>query len=860
MNYSSKRLSTCLVMLFSFILAITAGPRSKAAIKAAAIKALESSSLRMNSITRGQLKMLQVNKEFVVMGYEDGGFVIVSKDDLTPEIIGYSTTDFNEAIKNESFKWYLKAVQATVESIVASGKSYKTIKPDINKFPAQMSPLIKSHWGQESPYNDLCPEGTVSGTGSWQGYGKTGRTVSGCVATAMAQIIYYNRFPARGNGTHSVRVKQANGSYKTVAVNYDESIYDYDNMLNDYNQGSYNAVQGKAVAKLMLDCGVASDMQYATDGSGTYTSNAAVGLRRNFGYPATTRMVERKNFSEEDWMDMVFTEVSAHRAILYTGVDLANGGHAFVLCGYNSDGKVWINWGWNGSADGYYDIALLNPKSSGLKFSSYQDMIIGFGGKPVDTVKDTVTVASPGTLNTLIPDSLVTRISLLKVNGKINSTDIKFIRLIAGYDDKNKTTHSSLSVLDLSDANIVAGGDAYLIEGDKSLTTVDNVLPERAFYNVSGLNKLYLPKTMKSFGNGAFGRLVSLDSLYIPTGADKEYVVMDKVIYNADTTNVLATYSYREGEVTLPATVTKINDYGMSGASMLTRVNLPASLKFIGNEAFAGNYALEQIRCYFKDPVALGSKVFSEMDKSSVKLYVPAGSLTKFKRAAQWKDFYTVAHKNIIEFGTSLKVRNALRRYGENNPSFGWKTEGDFVNGKPELSCEATPTSPVGKYVIHISRGTITEPMVDFHDGYLTVEKAIAEMKADDKTIDGDETLQFTYTVSGLKNNETSVVLTVQPQFGIVDAMGQTVTNYSKKGTYYISISGAESQNYTFNYTPGTLIVKSSATGIDNVQSSNPEARFDIYTVSGALIGKGVISLRSLPKGVYIVNGKKIVK
>lgn len=149
---------------------------------------------------------------------------------------------------------------------------------------------------------------------------------------------------------------------------------------------------------------------------------------------------------------------------------------------------------------------------------------------------------------------------------------------------------------------------------------------------------------------------------------------------------------------------------------------------------------------------------------------------------------------------------------------------------------------------------------VDFHDGYLTVEKAIAEMKADDKTIDGDETLQFTYTVSGLKNNETSVVLTVQPQFSIVDAMGQTVTNYSKKGTYYISIRGAESQNYTFNYTPGTLIVKSSATGIDNVQSANSEARFDIYTVSGALIGKGVISLRGLSKGVYIVNGKKIVK
>ena len=121
----------------------------------------------------------------------------------------------------------------------------------------------------------------------------------------MAQILYYHKWPEHGQGTHSVSVLQADRSHTTVSVDFSQSTYDWANMLDDYS-GNYTQEQGNAVAKLMLDCGVASDMQYATDGSGTYTYSARDGLVRNFGYPETATYYERSNFSERQWMEMIY--------------------------------------------------------------------------------------------------------------------------------------------------------------------------------------------------------------------------------------------------------------------------------------------------------------------------------------------------------------------------------------------------------------------------------------------------------------------------------------------------------------------------------------------------------------------------
>ncbi|MDD7256913.1 MAG: C10 family peptidase [Prevotellaceae bacterium] len=853
----NKQLAINLLLACVFAVHINAAPRTKSDMRTIAMQVLNQSSSARRLFKADKPKTIESNNAFTIMGYEKGGFAIIANDDLLPAVIGYSFSDYSGKSRNENFKWYLKSAEEAINYMVTNGIRYKILKPDTTKFEESMGPLVTAHWGQESPYNDLCPYGTTSGRGEWQGYGSTGRTVTGCVATAMAQIMYYNKYPKHGIGTHSVNVKQADGSRETVTVNYEESTYKWDDMIDNYEAGKYTTAQGEAVAKLMLDCGVAADMMYATDGSGTYTYNACEGLKRNFGYPSTTQYVERDQYSEAEWMDMVFTEINARRAILYTGVDTNNGGHAFVLCGYDKEGKVWINWGWDGEADGYYNIALLNPM--GYRFSKYQDMIIGFKGEIGELVKDTVVVKTPGTLGTLIPDSITDRISELKVEGSINSTDLKLLRKIAGRDSLGQAVRSSLLLLDMSDATIVEGGEPYLIEGKRKLTTSNNEMPEKAFYNCQCLNKLYLPKSITKIGDGAFGRIIGLNHVNIPLGKDKDYVVVDNVVYSKDTVELIAAMPRISGKIKLKQKVKRIHHYGLSGCSRMEEIVIPQNIEYIGDEAFAANYSLQAIRIYAKSIPELGRNVFEDINKKRTKLYVPAGMKNKYNQASQWKTFNEGKASNIVEFGTTIKARNDIRKYGENNPVFGWQVKGDYVNGTPILSCNADKASPVGKYVIHVERGSITEEEVEFEDGYLIVQKATANLRANDLAIKVNETPEFTYTVDSLQNNETEIKLTESPVFTVMNASGETLTEFTQTGTYRIVVSGGVSDNYQFNYVPAKLTVMPGTSGIDNLSSSGKEGVFDIYTVTGTLIVKNAKSASNLPKGIYIINNRKVI-
>ena len=847
MNFS-KRISISLLFALSIALFASAAPRTKAAIKAAAARVFSTSSLLKHAPTqRGSLKMLQSNNAYTIMGYDGGGFVIVSNDDLLPAVIAYSNTPFDNHSKNDNFKWYLSVAEASINELVKAGKPKKMIAPDQSKYAAQIPAFVTSHWGQEKPFNDLCPEGTASGTGGWQGYGGTGKCVTGCVATAMAQIMYYNGYPKRGIGKHSVTVKQADGSKKKVTVNYEESEYDWANMIDNYD-GQYTAEQGNAVARLMLDCGVAADMSYATDASGSYTYNACEGLKRNFGYPETTQMLERKYYSEDAWMDIIYNELNARRAIFYSGQDLGHGGHAFVLSGYDTDGKVWINWGWEGNFDGFYDIALLNPQT--YKFSADQDMIIGFEGTHGEQLKDTITVREPGKLATLIRDSTYHRITKLKVKGKINSTDLQVIRRIAGRGQDGKSQRSMLQELDLTEAEIVEGGEPYLIDGVRRLTTTKHEVPERAFYGCSGLHKLYLPETTTAIADGALGGLVRLDSVSIPAGQDKTYVFDGQLLMTKDSSEIISVLPYASGDLSVKKGIKKIHQYGLSGCVGLTKVTLPASLVEIGHEAFAGCNAISIIRSYAKTVPELGRNVFDDLNKSAIKLQVPTGTKSRYQGSEQWRDF------NVVEFGTTIKVRGAIRKYGEENPKFGWQVKGDYVSGTPEVTCEATPTSPVGKYTIHINRGSIVEEQVEFIDGILYVQKATANLHAKDLTIKAGETPTFAYTIDGLQNNETTLELTEAPTFTVNKDDGSVVTVFDTPGVYTINISGGLSENYLFNYMPAHLTIQSATDGIAGVKIDSDT--FDIYTSAGRLIVKAATNFNGLAKGIYIVNGKKV--
>ena len=797
--------------------------------------------------------LLREDSAFRIYGYAGGQFVVVSADDLMPEILGYS--DNGAAVsngKNPNFEWWLSAVREATREAIRTNTPRTTTAPDPSKYKRDVAALVTSNWGQDTPYNDLCPDAPYSN--SWYGSG-TARAVTGCVATAMAQILYYHKAPAHGVGTHSVGVPF---DYPTATYTFDfgNATFDWDNMLDNYTQGNYNSTEANAVATLMYACGIASDMQYAPDGSGTYTENASDGLKRNFGLSEDVHVEDRSKYSEADWMNLVYNEVDAGRPILYTGVSGYDGGHAFVLDGYNNKGQVHINWGWDGSDNGMYDIATLAVEN--YSFSSYQDMCIGISAEREALAGDTVTVDKAGMLNDMFPtDSVRASLGVLKVSGDINSSDLAVLRYMCGVDAKGNATKGRLNTLDLSEARIVSGGNPYLYEGDKRYTTDDNVLPERAFYGARRLSKLYLPKGIKHVGDGALA-VGGLREVKLLPAADADFFIKDDVLYSkVDSADLIAVMPSKSGYLTLPLGTRTIHPYAMANVRGLAGLRVSSTVENIGEYAFANMAGLTELRMYSKEPPLTGDKAVSGFNFANCKLYVPAGSKTRYANHSQWGQFKSTSsnYDNIVEFGTRVKARNAFKIYGDPAPRLGYKIEGDAVHGDPEVSTDVNELTPVGRYPIHVNRGTIREQEgVEYADGYCIVAPDTLFASVGDYTRDANAAdPEFKITIKGFDNGENESVIEEMP------VATTTATATSPAGEYPIVLSGGKAANYFFQFTDGTLTVTGVVDGIDAVRLAANGKPFDIYSVSGQLVRHNATSAEGLQPGLYIVNGKKIV-
>lgn len=212
-----------------------------------------------------------------------------------------------------------------------------------------------------------------------------------------------------------------------------------------------------------------------------------------------------------------------------------------------------------------------------------------------------------------------------------------------------------------------------------------------------------------------------------------------------------------------------------------------------------------------------------------------------------------VSGKLIVSEADELVVvaENLTREYGEANPILSYTVSGAEAEGTPEISCEATATTPVGTYDIVVAKGTLANPNVKFTNGTLTIVPATLKVSvANYEREQGEENPQFTVLYEGWKNGETESVLLTKP------VAKTAATKDSPVGEYAITVSGGEAQNYVFEYTGGVLTVKVPS-GIGAVIGTG-EA-FDVYSVTGVLVAKAVTSLKQLPRGVYIINGKKVI-
>lgn len=304
---------------------------------------------------------------YVISRGENQGFVVVSADDAVAPLLGYSdeAVDFDNLPDN--FKWWLSQYQAEITAAVNAGADLYEAPAADNK--AAIEPMVTTRWDQDAPYNDLCPK-----------VGNT-RCPSGCVATAMAQVINYHKYPEKGIGTHSY---SWNG--QTLSFDYGNTTFQWDKMLDRYSYNSGTAEQRKAVATLMYACGVSVDMGYKAESSGAMSATVPFAMREFFGFDKAVHFENRCVYTSQQWIDKVYEQLEKVGPVYYSGRG-ESGGHAFVCDGYK-DGLFHFNWGWGGMSDGYFRLNELVPGSQGIGgnsdgFNTDQGIIVG-AQKPVD--------------------------------------------------------------------------------------------------------------------------------------------------------------------------------------------------------------------------------------------------------------------------------------------------------------------------------------------------------------------------------------------------------------------------------------------------------------------------------------------
>ena len=305
------------------------------------------------------------------------GFVIVSGDDIIKPILAYSyVNSFHvENMPDNLRSWmayYREQINwAREENIVSDEETiwaWERLRDEIDSAKNSEEVLIETAlWDQTAPYNLLCP--TINGT----------QAPTGCVATALAIVMKYNRWPDQGSGmTFQYTTKQYR---QTLSATYN-IVYDWDNMLNKYEKGNYSADQAEAVSQLMYHCGVFSEMDYTPRSSGALTLTAMSGMVRYMKYDKSMTLQSREWYTEAEWNGLLKKELNAGRLVIYGGSNNKEEGHQFVLDGYKQN-DYHVNWGWGGTANGYYSLSALDPDSQGVGgntgggFTVGQDAVIG---------------------------------------------------------------------------------------------------------------------------------------------------------------------------------------------------------------------------------------------------------------------------------------------------------------------------------------------------------------------------------------------------------------------------------------------------------------------------------------------------
>ena len=326
----------------------------------------------------------------------NGGFALISADDVAHPVLGYNygkPWPTNVDSIAPSVKGFLDDLAAQMEAAsehpqdAATAAEWTQPRRSPNRAPRRtaadpslpdsVGPLLTTTWDQGQYYNAMCPMDQNAP------YGYDGHVPTGCVATAMAQIIKYwgDRDTIRTRGIHSYDC-----NYGNLRVNYDSTSYDFAHMPNQLSAQSTQQ-EIDAVAKLMYECGVAVNMGYGTWESGTNIYDIRSALVNNFRFSSHIQYAEKNRMRESDWVETISKELANERPVLYSGSG-NSGGHMFVCDGYKNDEFFHFNFGWNGRGDGWFLLNSISPRED-MDFNSQQTALLEIS---VATAADTTSI------------------------------------------------------------------------------------------------------------------------------------------------------------------------------------------------------------------------------------------------------------------------------------------------------------------------------------------------------------------------------------------------------------------------------------------------------------------------------------
>lgn len=741
------------------------------------------------------------------------GYLIVSADDTATPLLGYADSgSFDANNMPPQLEWWLSEYASQIDYASANGIK-NTYAPIANK--KEIAPLVETKWNQGTPYNNLCP--SVNNV----------KCPSGCVATAMAQVMKFWNYPDVGTGR--VTATLPSGGTGEGFINLAQKPFDWNNMIDSYSGYDYTNEQGNAVATLMQAAGYAAKMNYAPGGSGALSINAAISLSKNFKYNPNIQYLQRLYFNASEWNEIVYNELAAGRPILYGGQSTSVG-HEFVCDGYDGNGYFHFNWGWGGMSDGYFILDALNPNSVGTGggagggYNSRQDIIIGIQPSSEET---DVYLTQFGNLSASASGS---NISLALnyngnvgnwVNAGISAVKVRMGAEIVSVDNPEiKPQYVRLFSNDIDIPALTLNGYNISYQGIKGNATVSipSILPNGK-YKVTvctqDANKTDAPWTPVCTTNGAY------NFVYVTKNGSscsvENFNETELSIVSAEPT----TQVYYENACRFRLSVKNNSNLELSGGfyPVLYDGNTPA---FLGEGITMSLAPGESDNVEFVTTFELLKGVSAPTETKEYTL--------RFSKNASGSAFYN--------WSKPLSMGLLLRAPSFNTSNYcieGAPTREETINGQTRTAFVVPDPSEIP------FAATITNTGTFFGSPVYTL--------IFNSALSGYNLTSLAMGPTAILNRGESATVTGSADFTEAeDGEAYAAALFYINGGKLTQHNGSQILYF---------IVDSTASAVNDIESDNTTSDNEIYNLQGIPVGKDI---NLLPAGIYIRNGKKILK